>query len=374
MDCVYFSVNTLTITGFGDYVPTADAAKIICAIFIYFGVAVIGLLLGAMHANSLDDAAKKTAKENMINNCPACFRIQNMKNGNSPRRRNVPKRRMGPTTGNASNIQKETVPLLYNKRSESSADSNFTSMKNFGLQTIDESNLSSRSAKSWLESARSPGSMFSLGSSPGSDAPNEVMSRQSHTRHYSLDSPGIKNVFDPGYSNLNRNRLDSEMTERRANHNMLSSQNDMFMDDPISDIEDEGNDSDGSSLDWSRLSHDSEDGDIFRPVSKIKAAKYVFLTLKQAIANSLFVIVIGSVGFYYIENMTAVDAFYFTTVLLTSVGYGDIVPVTPEGKLFCTLYALVAMSAILHNISRISMIPLELRKRRVERAVLMQVC
>ena len=64
---------------------------------------------------------------------------------------------------------------------------------------------------------------------------------------------------------------------------------------------------------------------------------------------------------------------YFTTVLLTTVGYGDIVPYTKGGKLFATVYILVAGTILLHNMSMISMIPLELRRRRTELAVLNQV-
>ena len=54
------------------------------------------------------------------------------------------------------------------------------------------------------------------------------------------------------------------------------------------------------------------------------------------------------------------------------VGYGDIVPVTKGGKLFATIYILVAGTILLNNMSLISMIPLELRKRRIERTVLTQ--
>lgn len=51
---------------------------------------------------------------------------------------------------------------------------------------------------------------------------------------------------------------------------------------------------------------------------------------------------------------------------------GDIVPVTSAGKLFATIYLLVAGTVLLHNMSMISFIPLELRKRRIEQAVLTQ--
>ena len=56
------------------------------------------------------------------------------------------------------------------------------------------------------------------------------------------------------------------------------------------------------------------------PLSKVQSAKYVFLTLRQALANSVFIIPIGGFGFYFIERMSVVNAFYFTTVLLTTVG------------------------------------------------------
>lgn len=59
-------------------------------------------------------------------------------------------------------------------------------------------------------------------------------------------------------------------------------------------------------------------------------------------------------------------------MLLTTVGYGDIVPYTKGGKLFATIYILVAGTILLHNMSMISMIPLELRRRRTELAVLNQ--
>lgn len=54
------------------------------------------------------------------------------------------------------------------------------------------------------------------------------------------------------------------------------------------------------------------------------------------------------------------------------MGYGDIVPVTRGGKLFATVYILVAGTILLNNMSSISLIPLELRRRRLQQAVLTQ--
>ena len=67
--------------------------------------------------------------------------------------------------------------------------------------------------------------------------------------------------------------------------------------------------------------------------TKIKNAKYVFLTLREALLNSMVIIAVGCVGFWLIEGFSLVDSWYFTTVLLTTVGYGDIAPATNGGKL-----------------------------------------
>jgi hypothetical protein len=63
LDCVYFAVVTLTTAGLGDFVPSSDAAKLICACFIYFGVATIVLLLGSILAGSLDDNCLRLEKQ-----------------------------------------------------------------------------------------------------------------------------------------------------------------------------------------------------------------------------------------------------------------------------------------------------------------------
>ena len=89
LDCIYFAVITLTTAGLGDFVPTTDANKIICSIFIYFGVACIGLLLGSYIAGMLDDRASRDRKARQIESCPNCKRIQTIKDA---ARRHTPRR------------------------------------------------------------------------------------------------------------------------------------------------------------------------------------------------------------------------------------------------------------------------------------------
>jgi hypothetical protein len=74
INCIYFSVITLTTAGLGDFVPTTDFAKIMCACFIYIGVATIGLLLGSLLVGSMDEAKQKEANGAQIRDCPECER------------------------------------------------------------------------------------------------------------------------------------------------------------------------------------------------------------------------------------------------------------------------------------------------------------
>ena len=486
MDCVYFAVITLTTAGLGDYVPSTDGAKIICSIFIYFGVACIGLLLGSLLASGLDDASRKQAKENMVNNCSNCAHIQNLRRI-SPTvqptyRGNADNEWLGDQSGsNAGQHSGTKVPLSpYRRRGVSdvspygSTDLRSTSEgSHHGPRGNDASPMHNpanlRRAMSdvvptynhvghegdlnpsynpvELERMPSDGSQHgphasgaspshSVGGVPTSGDFNDFMlagnnahsptlvssalagqnygsiysfspvydkNRQQpstlppmtpptpppsflplapsaqHTRHMSYDFPNVALDMPPGSHFRERNyasvRFGNEQNRTSFSARLGNGEgirphsarnaypvdnNDTFFD----------SDSDSESSSSSTDSYTSEDP--FKPLSRVQSAKYVFLTLQQALANSVFIITIGSFGFFFIERMTAVDAFYFTTVLLTTVGYGDIVPQTEEGKMFATIYVLVAGTVLLHNMSLISMIPIELRKRRVERAVLRQ--
>lgn len=74
------------------------------------------------------------------------------------------------------------------------------------------------------------------------------------------------------------------------------------------------------------------------------------LQRKLAVAILFWVIfdLLGAVAFYAIEKetqpLTYVDAAYFTTVTLLTIGYGDITPKSTVGKLFMMGYAMVGVA------------------------------
>jgi hypothetical protein len=77
LDCIYFAVVTLTTAGLGDFVPTTDANKIICSIFIYFGVACIGFI-ARLHCGNVRRQSYRE-EEVQINSCPNCARLQTIR-------------------------------------------------------------------------------------------------------------------------------------------------------------------------------------------------------------------------------------------------------------------------------------------------------
>lgn len=61
---------------------------------------------------------------------------------------------------------------------------------------------------------------------------------------------------------------------------------------------------------------------------------------------AFFVLVFGAVFYHLQEGLRWVDSFYFCTITLTTVGYGDITPHTDAGKLFTMFYVLVGVGIL----------------------------
>lgn len=51
-------------------------------------------------------------------------------------------------------------------------------------------------------------------------------------------------------------------------------------------------------------------------------------------------LLMGTVGFHQLEGWSLFDAFYATAITLATVGYGDLAPVTPAGRLFAVFLVL----------------------------------
>lgn len=412
LDCIYFAVITLTTAGLGDLVPTTDGSKIICSIFIYFGVACIGLLLGSYIAGMLDEKSYREAVANQIKACPNCANIKNMRYISEEgrvayatlndkmsmeriaERHAISLRSKNPKVKASKKVRRHDDSPQFSQ-SETPSSSKFMRRESEDLSTKTPLSFESPTMKKQLL---------------GSPMTTQILRRQSHTRHVSMDlqrneiglNGGNAHMlsrfdFDLNTERYRNNSADihipatvnegtqsmyekntpaKEETKKKYQENVESSEpsfphlvsetskdNPQDLDSDDSTVEDSDSDTDslGSEVDVIEGRHNG-----------IRNAKYVILTLREALVNSLVIIAFGCFGFYLIEGFSFVDSLYFTTVLLTSTGYGDIVPKSEGGKLFATVYLLVGGTILLNNMSMISMIPLELRKRRTEHSVLTQ--
>lgn len=328
-------VITLTTAGLGDFVPTSDSAKIMCSIFIYFGVACIGLLLGSYIAGMLDESSSRLATANRIKACPNCTRMKNIKDAAQHRakefRKNVRAMKRDSLT-QARNFESERPLVEPTTKKAKHLHQNFRRGSHTGpvlrpsiFETTQpqSSDHSKRSPKGDTDYNRSPTNSESVKTSPLQSDPsteavldvNNQMPRapgtrailgwQSHTRHSSIDIGNVK------LENTQRGISGDPRRNRTSTHGI----GDKRMPSPpvhtswgAETFDNDASDADFSDSEESSASEASNDIGLEEKYSSVKNAKYVFLTLREALINSMVIIAFGCMGFYFIEGFSFVDS------------------------------------------------------------------
>ncbi|RWX50623.1 voltage-gated potassium channel [Candidatus Electrothrix marina] len=72
------------------------------------------------------------------------------------------------------------------------------------------------------------------------------------------------------------------------------------------------------------------------------------------IAPLLMFLVIGPVGYILLEGTGFLDGLYLTIITISTVGYGDIVPTTPGGRLFTVLLIFSGVGYVMYMFSQIT--------------------
>ena len=99
---------------------------------------------------------------------------------------------------------------------------------------------------------------------------------------------------------------------------------------------------------------------VFSVAKKIMPALFIFLLrlvrgirdgLKEPEFRGLFwsvvIILLSGTWFYHaVEGWSWLDAFYFSVITLTTVGYGDFSPQTAVGKIFTVVYIVLGLGVL----------------------------
>jgi voltage-gated potassium channel len=104
----------------------------------------------------------------------------------------------------------------------------------------------------------------------------------------------------------------------------------------------------------------------------VRFARAVRRSLKDPEFRSLFALVIALLGagtlfYWYVEEWSVLDAFYFSAITLTTIGYGDLVPLTAAGKIFTVFYVFAGIGIIVAFGTAIAKASVEQREEMRER-------
>lgn len=90
---------------------------------------------------------------------------------------------------------------------------------------------------------------------------------------------------------------------------------------------------------------------------------------------TIMLFVTGTAGYFFIEGWSLLDSFYMTVITLTTVGFGEIWPLSPNGRLFTIFLIIGGVSIVAYSLTTTAElivtgnIALILRRRRMERAI-----
>ena len=93
-------------------------------------------------------------------------------------------------------------------------------------------------------------------------------------------------------------------------------------------------------------------------ITRFRVATLVF-TLVLIIAG-------GTVFFRWAEGWSWLDAYFFTVVTLSTVGYGNLVPMTAIGKIGTTVFILLGLGVFAVAVQQFGMFAMRKREEHVE--------
>lgn len=84
------------------------------------------------------------------------------------------------------------------------------------------------------------------------------------------------------------------------------------------------------------------------------------------VASLALIILGGTIFFHYVEGWRWVDAYFFTVVTLSTVGYGELVPATDLGRIGTTIFIFVGLGVFAVVIQQFGAFTLRKREEHTE--------
>ncbi|MBI4794646.1 MAG: potassium channel protein [Deltaproteobacteria bacterium] len=84
-----------------------------------------------------------------------------------------------------------------------------------------------------------------------------------------------------------------------------------------------------------------------------------FRKIAQLTGSLLAILVLGSLGFVWLEGWSFFDALYMTVTTLTTVGYGEVHPLTPLGKAYNMVLILAGMGVLFYIVTSLARVVVE---------------
>ena len=100
--------------------------------------------------------------------------------------------------------------------------------------------------------------------------------------------------------------------------------------------------------------------------------------IKKVIIPSLilfFIFLGGILGYIYIEGYDLIDALYMTSLTLSTVGFGEVHPLSPEGKMFTSILIFSGITVVVYTLGNITKFFIEgdlrlyLRGKKMEKKI-----
>ncbi|MEP1033087.1 potassium channel family protein [Ekhidna sp.] len=84
---------------------------------------------------------------------------------------------------------------------------------------------------------------------------------------------------------------------------------------------------------------------------------------RDLLLTSVTILITGTFMYHELEGWSYLDAFYFSFITLTTIGFGDFAPQTDAGKVFTIIYILIGVGIILSFINTLYLHYNQSRKR-----------